>query len=153
MVGGIFHGAFLLVDEVTAGSVRTVSELVESATCLSLVFGVSVETAQLALAVRKLTLAAVFAVAVLLEAPAQFGLVPVRGQARQRRKSGWWRDVVGIHPVEGGQAAVGQTHGSVWFKGVLGFTGRSVAPGVFRPAAEVVGEPLGADALRGEWTG
>lgn len=133
------------MDEVTAASVWAVSKLVESATGLSFVFGVAVKTSQLVFAMGELTFCAVFAAAVLLKASAQLGLVPVRRQGYQGRKSGRWGDVVGLHSAKG----VGQTHGSVCFE--LWFTGRSVVPGVRRP--DVVVEPLGADALRCERAG
>ncbi len=128
------------MDEVTAASVRTVSKLVESATGLSFVFGMAELPSQLALTVGELTFASVFAAAVLLKASAQLGLVPVWGQGCQRSKSGRRGHVVGLHSVEG----VSQTHRSVCFKRKLGLA--ELAPGVRCP--DVVGEPLGADALR-----
>ena len=68
----------LVVDEVTPGAVGAKSDGVEGAAQFCLVLGVAGQRAQLVLAVRKLTLVAVFTVTVLLERPAKFRLVAAR---------------------------------------------------------------------------
>ncbi len=67
------------VDEVAAGAVGAVALGVEGAAELGLVFGVAVQVAEFAGAVRELTLVAVFAGGALLEGAAQLGLVALGG--------------------------------------------------------------------------
>lgn len=67
-----------IVDEVASRPVRAEADRVEGAAQLGLVLGMAGEVAQLAVAVRELTLVAVLAHPALLERPAELGLVARR---------------------------------------------------------------------------
>jgi len=64
------------MDKVASGTVRAKSDAVVGATNVGLVLGVSVNCAQLLLAVRKLAFLSVLADTVLLEWTTHLGLVP-----------------------------------------------------------------------------
>lgn len=163
---------FLLVDEVAAGAVGAVAEVVEGSAGLRLVFGVAVQAAQLRLAVGKLAFAAVLAAAALLVPAAEFSLVAVggkkrlgldlegggRGEARRRRHGGVARGeaLQAFELAQGREeaaAGLGQAHGAVGPEGGLRLGQGGLAPYVVGPERAAVIEAVEVLAAQADTRG
>lgn len=145
LVEGLGRRALLLMDEVAATPVGTVSEVVEGPTGLGFVLGVPVEASQFTLAVRKLTLAAILADAAFLEAPAEFRLVAVGRLDRQRWESRRRRHVerfdFGAYG-QVGRVVVCQAHGAVGSERILRLPGLALTPYVEGPSESLLAQSL-----------